>query len=76
MPDWIRTKETMEKETAAVDRGNQINVAQWLKVRVVDLLELNSSSHTNLGKIPKLSKPSCFIYISQGCCEDSGMYWI
>lgn len=45
------------RRLAALERRNQINLIQWLKVRVVDLLKLDSSSYTNLGKLSTLSKP-------------------
>lgn len=66
MPDRIRTKGAMGEDIVAVARGNQINLTQWLRVRVVDLLELDSSSYTHLGKTHNLSKPSSFICISLG----------
>ena len=56
----LRTKEPMEEETAAEQRGNQINMTQWVRVRVVHLTELDSSSYTNSGKTLNLSKPGFY----------------
>lgn len=39
MTDRIRMK-AMEEDGSR--RGNQINVTQWLRIRVVDLLDLDS----------------------------------
>lgn len=61
MPDRIRTKGVTEEEIIAVAKGNQINLTLWLRVRVVDLLELDSSSYTHLDKPPNLSK---FLHLS------------